>query len=104
VLVFKHNHERIIMKLQNKILLTGGVLVGVFNPLSVNLWGDGLDVLLNIIVRELINISIYTMVVGATLIAVGFLLHYVARTESEKTRLKNLGKKKTATPKYIDIN
>lgn len=75
--------------------MVGIVLVAVFNPLAVNLWADALQIALDIVSRELINISDYTVVVGATLILVGGLLWYNERGKKETAKLKKLKNKKS---------
>lgn len=91
------------VSIQNKILITGGVLVAVFNPLSVNLWADALDIALQVISEQLIHISNYTVVIGGTLILVGLVLSYAERSKKQTTKLKKMSKKPTAKAgEYID--
>ena len=91
------------MKLQTKLAMVGVVLLAVFNPLAVNLWADALIVALNWAAKELVNISGYTMAVGATLLLVSVLLWHNERGKKENAKLKKLKHKKTKSAgKYID--
>ena len=82
--------------MNKKILLAGLLIVAVFNPLSVNLWSDGLVTALDLLAREMISFSGYTMAIGVTLVLVSGLLIYSDRQTSEKKRLKSLKNKKTS--------
>lgn len=90
------------MTLQTKLIMVGIVLVTVFNPLSVNLWSDALVIALNYISGELVKISTYTTLVGATLIIVGGLITYSERDKKETKRLRSLKNKKSKTQEYIE--
>lgn len=83
------------MKLYNKLALAGGVLVIVFNPLSVAVWSDGLVELINLIAEQLVNISNYTVVVGGTLLLVSGILYWDGRSKKQTAKLKKLKHKKT---------
>ena len=83
------------MKLQNKLALTGSVLVIVFNPLAVAVWSDGLVVAINYVADQLVNISNYTVVIGGTLLLVSGILNMDGRSKKETARLKKLKTKKT---------
>lgn len=82
--------------MNKKLLLTGLVIIAVFNPLAVNLWSDALVTALDLLAREMISFSGYTMVIGATLVLVSGLLIYSDKQASEKKRLKSLKNKKTS--------
>ena len=84
------------MKLYNKLAIAGGLLVIVFNPLAVAVWSDGLVELINLIAKQLVNISNYTVVIGATLLLVAGLLYWDSRSKKETARLKKLKTKKTS--------
>jgi hypothetical protein len=83
------------MKLYNKLAIAGGVLVVVFNPLAVAIWSDGLVELINLIAKQLVNISNYTVVIGVTLLAVAGILYWDGRSKKQTAKLKKLKHKKT---------
>jgi len=83
------------MKLYNKLAIAGGLLVIVFNPLAVAFWSDGLVEAINFVSKQLVNISNYTVVIGATLLLVAGLLYWESRSKKETDRLKKLKTKKT---------
>lgn len=84
------------MKLYNKLAIAGSVLVIVFNPLSVAIWSDGLVELINLIAKQLVNISNYTVVIGGTLLLVAGILYWDGRSKKETARLKKLKTKKSS--------
>lgn len=87
-----------------KLVLVGGLLIAVFNPLAVNIWADALITGLEILAEELVNISDYTMVIGSTLTVVGLLMWHSERGKKETKRLKKLKSKKSKkSPKYLDL-
>lgn len=90
------------ISLSTKFVGLGAVLVAVFNPLSVNLWGDALLIALDLLVRELVNVSNYSVAVGATLLVVGLILRHDASSKKETAKLKKLKGKNAKTPKYLE--
>jgi hypothetical protein len=84
------------MQLYKKVLILGAILVGVFNPLSIALWSDALVIAINFVTTQLALYSNYTVVVGATLLLLGFVLWNDNRSKKETKRLKKLKTKNTA--------
>lgn len=84
------------MKLYKKLMILGGVLVIVFNPLSVAVWNDALTTGLNWLAAQLISISNYTVIIGGTLLLVSFVVYLDGRSKKETKKLKELKNKKTA--------
>lgn len=83
------------LSLYKKFLIAGSVLVGVFNPLSVVLWNDAITTGLNFLAKQLVDISNYTVIVGGTLIVVGFIMYLDQNNRKETARLKKLKHIKT---------
>lgn len=84
------------LSLYKKFLIAGVVLVGVFNPLAVAFWSDGLVVAINFIAAELVAISQYTVIIGATLLFTSLVLYLDQRSKKETKRLKKLSHKSSA--------
>jgi len=78
------------MKLYKKLMIAGGILVMVFNPLSVALWNDALTTGLNWLAAQLIHISNYTVIIGGTLLAVSLIVYLDGRSKKETAKLKKL--------------
>ncbi len=86
-----------------KVMLVGAVLVLVFNPLSVALWSDALIVGINWLTEQLVFISNYTVIVGATLLAVSGLMYWDGRSKKHTAKLKKLKTSKTSKAgQYIE--
>jgi len=89
--------------LSKKLLVSGGVLVFVLNPLSLNILADVLVTSIDWATVQLVFISNYVVVFGMALLFTGFLVQYeYNRTKSIK-KLKSLKNKNTESAgKYID--
>lgn len=84
-----------------KIIIVAGIVLVIFNPLSVNLWADFLVTGINFVAKNLIDISNYTMVAGFTLLGVGLVLAYSEynsrQIKASKAKFKKAKSKKNTT-------
>lgn len=83
------------LKIQHKFLIMGVILIAVFNPLAVVLWADGMSVALEFLKDGLVEISNYTVAIGATLVVVGLILMHsnkTAKSNKKLAKLKNTSK------------
>jgi Flp pilus assembly protein TadB len=104
--VLINNERNITVKnitLQHKIMLLGGGLVILLNPLSVNILADILVTGINWATVKLVVISDYVVVAGGTLLLAGAIMGYDANNKKAAKKLKSLKHKKTESAgSFID--
>lgn len=84
--------------------MVGIVLVAVFNPFSIVLLADAAVIVIEAGKVVLVDVSMYAVAVGATLLGVGGLFKYLGREEKQTVKLKKMKHKPTQKAgRFLDI-